>query len=344
MENSVSFVVSKKQRPFVMLDRKMLQTKMSLKARGLLAFMMSFPDEWEFRFDHIVSQHEDGATAVRTAMKELISLGYVKREVNRAADGRVFGTRYIVSEHPQGSEQTLSDQSTEIKENRTSGKPNFGKPAPLINKYCTNKINNIKYNENKGHISEQSSAGKEEPEGKNLFDGTDEPKPSQLKKLKEKGMTLTDSGEAILDPMFERILRIKPEYERGSKRKLILERGREELAGWNRVKNSLTEEDLSVVERFYEQKKGGFGCLTNRRKHNPSTLMNNWASQVELANEYFDSMKVSPIKEQEEPTRWQERLTAMAEGFADEAKQKIARAITLPWAKVPENIRSLLEE
>src|SRR5690554_3435670 len=54
--------------------------RLSFRARGLLALMLSYPTDWEFNRDWLAQQSdEDGVGAVRTALKELETHGYLVR-------------------------------------------------------------------------------------------------------------------------------------------------------------------------------------------------------------------------------------------------------------------------
>lgn len=53
--------------------------RLSLRARGLLAMLMSYPDGWQVNADRIAQTTPEGRDAVRKAMSELTALGYVTK-------------------------------------------------------------------------------------------------------------------------------------------------------------------------------------------------------------------------------------------------------------------------
>lgn len=64
---------------FTILSNEFLRDEnLSLKAKGLLAYILSLPDDWKIYFEEVADHHRDGTRAVRTAWKELEALGYAK--------------------------------------------------------------------------------------------------------------------------------------------------------------------------------------------------------------------------------------------------------------------------
>jgi hypothetical protein len=71
---------------------------LSLRAKGLYAYLNSKPSNWQFRLDRVEST--DGIQAVRSAMNELIERGYVERRKVYDNKHRFRGYVYILKEHP----------------------------------------------------------------------------------------------------------------------------------------------------------------------------------------------------------------------------------------------------
>ena len=78
----------------------LLDETISDKARGLLARLLSRPDNWNLNINYLVKTGKDGHTAVRSAIRELEEAGYIQREVSRHANGRIIGVEYIIYESP----------------------------------------------------------------------------------------------------------------------------------------------------------------------------------------------------------------------------------------------------
>lgn len=90
-----------KSREYTVIDNAVLNDKkLSFKAVGLLAFLLSKPDDWRFNYRHIATTHADGEAAVRAGMKELQKFGYLTRKRERQDDG-TFAWVVTVHEEPE---------------------------------------------------------------------------------------------------------------------------------------------------------------------------------------------------------------------------------------------------
>ena len=77
-----------KRTNYVVLDKGFLQDKkLSWKAKGLLSYMLSLPDDWEFYLDELEQHATDGMSSLRSGFKELQDRGYVTRRRTRQDDG-----------------------------------------------------------------------------------------------------------------------------------------------------------------------------------------------------------------------------------------------------------------
>ena len=75
--------------------------RLSWKARGLLVYLLSKPDDWRVIVTHLVSQSDlDGRAAVTTALEELEQLSYLKRTGLRTDVGKFGGVDYEIYETP----------------------------------------------------------------------------------------------------------------------------------------------------------------------------------------------------------------------------------------------------
>ncbi|MCD0167161.1 hypothetical protein IHN58_16045, partial [Deinococcus sp. 12RED42] len=129
----------KKTRAFTQIDNAALRNPaLSLKAKGLLAVMMSCPEDWQFYMDWLQQQSSDGRESHQTAMKELERRGYVVREKVQGKGGKFSGWEYLVDDEPlQASSdaespkngKAVSRQTTDNRENRQSVLPSDGFPA-----------------------------------------------------------------------------------------------------------------------------------------------------------------------------------------------------------------------
>lgn len=75
---------------------------LSFKARGLLVYLLSLPDNWRITAAYLVSQSpSDGMHAVLSGLKELERAGYLRRERERSRDGQLR-TVTVVYDTPCG--------------------------------------------------------------------------------------------------------------------------------------------------------------------------------------------------------------------------------------------------
>ena len=74
--------------------------RLSLKAKGLLSFMLSLPDDWDYSLNGLAALCKESIKAIRSAIHELEMYGYVVRERKRGENGR-FEYDYIIKEIPK---------------------------------------------------------------------------------------------------------------------------------------------------------------------------------------------------------------------------------------------------
>jgi len=79
--------------------------RLSLKAKGLLAMLLSFSDSWNLTIKGLEVILKEGRTSIRSTMSELIENGYVEREQIRK-DNKFVGVDYIVFESPKSQNLT----------------------------------------------------------------------------------------------------------------------------------------------------------------------------------------------------------------------------------------------
>ena len=159
-----------KENPYVMVNKGVVRDEqLSWKARGLMCYLLSLPDDWTIYLDELEKHSaKDGRDSLASGIKELIKYGYIVREAIRTEKGTFSSWTYTVYESPQSIESTPIPPNIEpVKpiESTINGKPdnglstngfsnsglsNSGKPA-TTNTYSTNtdltkKINNKKKN------------------------------------------------------------------------------------------------------------------------------------------------------------------------------------------------------
>lgn len=98
------------ENPYVMMPKAILgDTSLSWKAKGLLAYLLSRPDDWQVWEKDLVARSRDSRDSVRSAVKELIQAGYILRERIQGEKGRFEGYEYTVMEEPYFNQSLVSD-------------------------------------------------------------------------------------------------------------------------------------------------------------------------------------------------------------------------------------------
>ena len=85
---------------FVIISNSVIRDqRLSWKARGLLAYLLSMPDNWTITKSHLKSVSRDGITVVDSTIKELEDAGYLRTWRYKKADGK-FANGSIVYDSP----------------------------------------------------------------------------------------------------------------------------------------------------------------------------------------------------------------------------------------------------
>ena len=87
--------------------------RLSLKAKGLLAMLLSLSDHWDLSISGLEVILKEGKDSIRTTINELIKNGYIIREREKDKKGIFIGIKYIVFEHPSLDNPTLENPTLE---------------------------------------------------------------------------------------------------------------------------------------------------------------------------------------------------------------------------------------
>lgn len=105
-------------------NRALDDERLSMKAVGLLVYMLRLPDDWDFTLEWLEKKHRDGLSSIRSAMKELEEAGYVTRGNQKRGQGGTFlGSDYIIREDPDGSRETRTVTACENRTRTACEKP-----------------------------------------------------------------------------------------------------------------------------------------------------------------------------------------------------------------------------
>lgn len=87
------------QRDYTIIRNTALRNpKLSLRAKGMLALMLSFSPGWRYSTRHLQTLSTEGRDAVRATVRELEEHGYVRREQTRDETGKVGPVEYLVTD------------------------------------------------------------------------------------------------------------------------------------------------------------------------------------------------------------------------------------------------------
>ena len=75
-------------------------TGMPLAAKGLLIVMLSLPDNWDFSIAGLKALLPDGKDKVRTTLKDLENMGYLRRSRINDEKGHIIDWEYCFSDEP----------------------------------------------------------------------------------------------------------------------------------------------------------------------------------------------------------------------------------------------------
>ena len=138
----VIFRVQKKDN-YVVLDKGFLNdNRLSWRAKGLLAYMLSLPNDWLFSISDLAIRSKCGRDTTANIIKELTNAGYIHKEQGRTNRGKFGKMDLLVFETPQSAPFT----ENQVTEN----------PSLLINKSLNNNLLNKNNNEDRSHLSTEN--------------------------------------------------------------------------------------------------------------------------------------------------------------------------------------------
>lgn len=99
---SIIRVSKNKKNPYFIMNNTGINDKnLSFKAKGLLAYLISKPDNWYVNYRDLTANSLNGIKSIRSAIKELIHFGYITLAQFRQDNGKFAYCDYIVYEVPQ---------------------------------------------------------------------------------------------------------------------------------------------------------------------------------------------------------------------------------------------------
>lgn len=108
--------------PFARVDKEMLaDARLSWKAKGIMAYLLGQPDNWDLQVTNLVNHSTNGTEAIYSALKELRKFGYLRLVHPRGEGGLVNGSYWEIHECP------LSSVEAETRRTRVSVKADHNK-------------------------------------------------------------------------------------------------------------------------------------------------------------------------------------------------------------------------
>lgn len=156
--------IQKKQRNFVILDKGFLNDdRLSFKAKGILAYLLSKPDGWKVIVKDLVNHAKDGRKSVYSGLRELKECGYYKKiPVRDETGGRIDHWESIVFECPEENpedpkgrdENSLHAPKGEVDKNRVESASSLLTPFGHVEK---GEIQNRQHNNNDSNNNKSSN-------------------------------------------------------------------------------------------------------------------------------------------------------------------------------------------
>ena len=145
--NTGQIIKSKTTEKFTVIPNLLLRDNtMSLKAKGLLALLLSLPVDWVIYKTQVHQFSSDGRTSACSAFDELIKSGYIVSVEIRDKAGKFMGFNYVVydtsitpAENQQKQKSIISGSEIPPCLKPEIGKPEIGKPDTNKERYHTNK-------------------------------------------------------------------------------------------------------------------------------------------------------------------------------------------------------------
>jgi hypothetical protein len=139
--------IQRRTTPFALVNKAALEdTRLSWKAKGILAYLLSRPESWEVISGDVINRSTDGRESVLAGMNELKQFGYAKLDNDRDEKGHVMGKHWVVFEEP---ETPPINGFPEDRVSRRSDKPKIGKSTTSNKEESSNKEEDSKKNTSK---------------------------------------------------------------------------------------------------------------------------------------------------------------------------------------------------
>ena len=144
----------------VMANYHLRDKRLSYKAKGIMSFMLSLPDGWDYTVNGLSAFATDGRDGVREALRELEAAGYLRMGQSRAS-GKFGKTDYVITEKPFTAKPITENPLTE---KPSTAKPLTENPTLLSTKLLSTNKSNTKEVSTKRESTKGKRAAKRHPD------------------------------------------------------------------------------------------------------------------------------------------------------------------------------------
>lgn len=113
----------------VIPNEALLDERLTIGARWLLCYLLSRPQDWQVQIADIQKKAAVGRDKAYALVKELITIGWVRKDAARDDDGRWGGVEYVVMDEPEASDQPLPENPKAVEP--IAANPQLTKDGPL---------------------------------------------------------------------------------------------------------------------------------------------------------------------------------------------------------------------
>ncbi|HEC2144634.1 TPA: phage protein [Staphylococcus delphini] len=146
-----TFRVYKESGNFVTVHKDFIHdSNISWKAKGILLYLLSRPDDWQIYETELEQHSTDGLSGLKSGIKELEEIGYIQRNRKRDESGRLNGYEYLVYEQPHHIR--FSNVGKTVNGKTNNGKTVNGKSHTTNNNSTNNDLTNNNSTNNDSNI------------------------------------------------------------------------------------------------------------------------------------------------------------------------------------------------
>lgn len=150
-----TFRAIKESGNFVTVHKNFIHdNNLTFKAKGILLYLLSRPDDWQIYESEILKHTKDGKDSLKSGIKELEEVGYVARTRKRNDKGHLNGYEYLVYEYPIQNGNSYLGKTDNGKSNigeSNVGKTVNGESVPTNNNSTNNDLTNNNNTNNDGN-------------------------------------------------------------------------------------------------------------------------------------------------------------------------------------------------